>query len=128
MAGATTYVLGVTAFGVGIAAGGRGLAYAADPDAVLQAQGAPLLAYMGEHADRYVVGVLAGLVLTSVGAIALCIALLRARTVHWIIPIVLLAGILANLVLPFGVVGLLISTAATTIPMLAIGWYAARMR
>jgi hypothetical protein len=128
VAGATTYVLGAAAFGVGIAAEGVAFAYATDPAAVPPAQGAPLLAYMGEHADRYLVGVLAGLALISIGAIALCIALLRARTVHWIIPAVLLAGTLANLVLPFGVVGFVISTATTTIPMLAIGWYAARMR
>ncbi len=73
-----------------------------------------------------VVGVLAGLALTSLGAIALCIALLRARTVHWVIPTVLLVGTVAAVGLSFGVVAFLISTVTITIPMLAIGWSAAR--
>jgi hypothetical protein len=128
LAGATTYILGAAAFGVGIASEGVAFAYATDPAAMPAVQGAPLLTFMGEHADRYVVGVLAGLALTSVGAVALCGALLRAATLHWIIPTVLLTGTLANVVLSFGVVAFLISTATVTIPMLVIGWSAARMR
>jgi hypothetical protein len=126
LAGSTTYVLGAAAFGVGIASEGVAFAYAADPAAIPAAQGAQLLTFMGEHADRYVVGILAGLALTSLGAIALCIALLRARAVHWVIPAVLLVGTVAAVGLDFGVVAFLISTVTITIPMLAIGWYAAR--
>jgi hypothetical protein len=126
LAGSTTYLLGAAAFGVGIASEGVAFAYATDPAAIPAAQGARLLNFMGEHPDRYVVGVLAGLALTSLGAIALCIALLRARTVHWAIPAVLLVGTVAAVGLNFGVVAFLISTVTITVPMLVIGWSAAR--
>jgi hypothetical protein len=128
LAGATAYVLGAAAFGAGIAAEGVAFAYATDPAAISSPQGAQLLTFMGEQAGRYVVGILAGLVLVSLGTVALCIALLRTRAVPWIIPLVLLAGTVANVVLPFGFPAFLISTATITAPMVAIGWYAARMR
>ncbi|MDT5017981.1 MAG: hypothetical protein QOD39_4141 [Mycobacterium sp.] len=126
--GATIYILGAAAFGVGIAAEGVAFAYAADPAAVPAAEGARLLSFMGEHAKLYTVGVLPGLALSTVGTVGLCAALLRAGTIHRIIPIVLLVGTLAAVVLEFGIIGFAFSTVAVTVPMLAIGWFAARAR
>lgn len=128
LTGATTVVLGAAAFGAGIAGEGVSYAYATDPAAVPASAGGPLLAYMGEHPERYVVGILPGLALLTVGTILLSVALLRARAVPLPIPITLVAGTVFGLAVPFGIVGFAVSTLTVTVPMLAIGWYAARGR
>jgi hypothetical protein len=126
LGGATIYVLGAAAFGAGIAAEGVAFAYATDPAAIPVAQGSQLLNFMGEHSGLYLAGILPGLALTALGTVALCIALLRARTIPKVIMLVLLAGTAIQLILAFGVVAFLISTVTITLPMLAIGWYATR--
>jgi hypothetical protein len=128
LVGAVVYVLGTALFSAGIAGEGVAFAYATDPAAVPEPQGTQLLEYMGQHSELYVAGVLPGLALTTVGTVALCFALLRAGTIHWTIPFVLLVGTAAQIILSIGAVAFLISTATVTIPMLAIGWYAARVR
>jgi hypothetical protein len=126
LGGAIIYVLGAAAFGTGIAAEGVAFAYATDPAAIPVAQGSQLLNFMGEHSALYLAGILPGLALTALGMVALCIALLRARTIPRVIALMLLAGTAIQLILTFGVVAFLISTVTVTVPMLAIAWYATR--
>jgi hypothetical protein len=91
-AGAVMTLLGGLLFGAGVAAEGASMGYAGDPAALSRRSGQMLLTYMNHHPQMYVAPILPGLILSTVGPVLMCIALIRARSIPVWIPLALLVG------------------------------------
>lgn len=101
--GAAATVLGGLLFGAGVAAEGAAMGYAGNPRALPQEAGAALLRYMNEHPESYVVPILPGLILSTLGFLLIAMALWRARTVPGWIPAALFAGTVLGFAAPISV-------------------------
>lgn len=123
-AGAAVMIPGSLLLGAGLAGEGVAFGYAANPAAVPAAQGTDLLAYMFEHAGPYLVGILAGLALVTIGGLLIAVGLIRARSVPLWVPISLIIGTLLLATTPHAITWL--ATLPATIAAIAIGWHAWR--
>jgi hypothetical protein len=119
--GAATTLLGGLLFGAAVAAEGAAMGYAGDPDALPRQAGAALLRYINDHPEMYVVPIIPGLVLSTLGPILISVALWRARSVPSWIPIALFAGTVAGFFAPMKIGW--IAGIPAAVATIAIGWY-----
>ncbi|MFL6089388.1 MAG: hypothetical protein ACJ71Z_04515 [Aeromicrobium sp.] len=119
--GAAATVLGGMFFGAGVAAEGAAMGYAGDAHALPPQAGAALLKYINEEPGRYVVAILPGLILSSLGLLLISLALWISRSVPQWVPIALFAGTVLDFFAPISIGW--IAGLPQVVGVLAIGWY-----
>lgn len=119
--GAGAILLGGLFFGAGVAAEGAAMGYAGDPRALPGQAGAALLAYVNGHPDRYVVAIIPGLILSSLGLLLISVALWKARSVPSWVPIALFIGTVLDFAAPISVGW--VASLPQAIAVIAIGWF-----
>lgn len=121
-AGGVLTSLGGLAFGVGIAAEGVLFAYVTDPDVLPADIGVTLMAHLAENPERFVVAIIPGFVLLTVGPVLLAVALWLAGSVPRWVPVTLAVTSLAAAVSPFGAVSVVVNGAFTA-ALAGIAWH-----
>lgn len=122
--GATLLTVGGLFFAAGLAGEGVVDATAADPAALPRGTGARLLAHVEDNPQRYLVGILPGLALTTLGILLLAVAIWRSGLMARRWPVLLAVGVVSSSAAPFGILGWVISTVSLTVATLVVGWRA----
>lgn len=123
-AGAVLLTLGGLFFAAGLAGEGVVDVTAADPAALPRATGAGLLDHVESNPERYLVGILPGLALSTLGVLLLAVALWRSGRVGRFWPVLLAVGVVTSAAAPFGLVAWALSTVSLTAATLVVGWRA----
>lgn len=122
--GAAMTVLAGIVHLAGTAGEGVAMAYAADPAALPPAQGDVLLRFIFENDGRFVYGILAGILLMTLGGVLIGVGLARAHTVPRWVPYTLITSTLLLPVLPIAYGWL--PSGVTTVVSVVIAWFAWR--
>ena len=122
--GAALLTIGGLFFAAGLAGEGVVDATAVDPTALPPATGARLLAHVEDNPERYLVGILPGLALTTLGIVVIAVALWRSGLMARRWPVLLVVGVASSSAAPFGIIGAAISTVSLTVATLVVGWRA----
>jgi len=119
--GAASTLLGGLLFGAGVAAEGAAMGYAGDPAALSPQAGQALLTYINHHPQFYVASIAPGYMLSTLGAVVISVALIRARSVPLWIPLALLVGTAADFAAPiqFG----WIAAVPLVLAFVGMGWF-----
>lgn len=106
----------------GIAAEGVLLASVTDPDVLPADLGVGVMAHLADNPERFLVAILPGFVLLTVGPVLLAVALWLARSVPRWVPLTLAVTSVAAAVAPFGPIGSVVNGAFTA-ALVGIAWY-----
>lgn len=121
-AGGALTSLGGVAFGVGIAAEGVLFAYVTDPDVLPADIGVTVMAHLADNPERFVVAIIPGFVLLTVGPGLLAVALWLARSVPRWVPVTLAVTSVAAVVSPLGAISFAVNGAFTA-ALAGIAWH-----
>jgi hypothetical protein len=118
--------LGAAIYGVGIGGWATVYYFATDPAALSPGAAARLVDHVNDDTARILAVPIGGALLVALGSMLLSVALWRARTVPRWVPVVgALTGVTGIVVPPDTIAGI-VSEAAGSATMVAVGWYAWR--